>query len=613
MVCAAFNADFDGDQMAVHLPLTEEAQFEAGTVMVSSGNLLKPANGEPIIIPTQDIVLGIYYLTKLGHQEKVIRVLGGIDEARFAYESDFIKINTPIKVPDPKSKAKEIITTSYGRLIFNQALLDDFEFFNDCFTKKKLSQLIAMIIDKYGFKSAVDHLDRIRALGFKYATHSGFTWSMSDLVIPSEKKGIFERAEKEEAMIKEQYLNGLLTNSERRAKVIGIWSRVRSEIEKIVPKSLDPNGSVYSIIDSGARGSWSQPIQMTGMKGLVQDPKGETIELPVKASLKEGVTVLEYFISTHGARKGSTDTALKTASAGYLTRRLVDVSQDVILREKDCKTREGVEILRKDGEIYGYNFGQRIFSRFPLDDIKAGNKILARAGEIIDRKSAAAINDSKLESIKIRSPLTCKTLYGVCSVCYGYDLGYNQPIKIGEAVGIIAAQSIGEPGTQLTMRTFHQGGVAGLDITHGLPRVEEIFEVRPPKGKAVLSEIDGVVEEISDKTLFMVVKIKPFSSKAKKEKAVEYSIPKSLNIIVKTGEKTLKGAALCEGHIDLKELMHFRGVRETERYIINEIQKIYVPEGATINDKHIEVIVRQMFSKIVIKESGDTNFVIGEV
>ncbi|MBI2591707.1 MAG: DNA-directed RNA polymerase subunit beta' [Candidatus Brennerbacteria bacterium] len=612
MVCAAFNADFDGDQMAVHLPLTEEAQLEAGTNMVSSGNLLKPANGEPIIIPTQDIVLGTYYLTKFGRPEKEPRILGGIKEAMFAYETGIIKINTPIKVPNPKLTG-EIIITSYGRLIFNEALPADFEFSNDCFTKKKLSQMVAMMIDRYGFKTTVDHLDKIRALGFKYATQSGFTWSMADLVIPKEKKEIFSRAEKDEALIKDQYNNGLLTNNERRAKIIGVWTRVRSEIEKVVPKSLDPEGSIYSIIDSGARGSWVQPIQMTGMKGLVQDPKGETIELPVKASLKEGVSVLEYFISTHGARKGSTDTALKTASAGYLTRRLVDISQDVILREKDCRTREGIEIARKDGESYGYHFGQRIFSRMPLEDVKVGNKILARAGEVIDRKIAAAINDSKIESIKVRSPLACKTLYGVCSVCYGYDLGYNQPINIGEAVGIVAAQSIGEPGTQLTMRTFHQGGVAGLDITHGLPRVEEVFEVRPPKGKAVLSEIDGMVEEIADKILFKTVKIKNSGPKAKKEKAVEYSIPRSLNILVKDGEKVFKGTPLCEGHIDLKELMSFKGARETERYIINEIQKIYVPEGATINDKHIEVIVRQMFSKIAIKEPGDTDFVVGEV
>lgn len=614
MVCAAFNADFDGDQMAVHLPLTNEAQAEARKVMLSSNNLLKPASGEPIVIPTQDIILGVYYLTKTKSvSEKADFSFGSIEEAHLAYEFGRIKVNTPIKIQNSKSKKNEVIETTYGRLIFNSVLPKDYEFINEAITKKKLAKLVGKMINVYGFDAVVGHLDRIKELGFSFATRSGITWSIWDLSTPEEKKEIFERAAKEEAMVKEQFEQGFLTNKERKAKIISIWNKVRSEIDKAVPKSLDPDGSIFSIIDSGSRGSWSQPTQMVGMKGLVQDPKGETIELPVKSSLKEGLGVLEYFISTHGARKGSTDTALKTSSAGYLTRRLIDVSQDVVIREEDCGTREGIEVSRSDGETYGYNFADRLFSRSALEDVKAGKKILAKAGEIIDRQTADVISQSKIDLVKLRSPITCKTLYGVCARCYGYDLGTNKPIGIGEAVGVIAAQSIGEPGTQLTMRTFHTGGVAGVDITHGLPRIEEIFESRQPKGKAFLCEIDGVVGDIEEKGLVKAVRIKAPAVRGKKPKVVEYSIPITTNLLVKNGDKVSKGDMICEGHIDLKELFAYKGARETERYIVNEIQKIYVPEGATINDKHIEVIIRQMFSRVAIKESGDTDFVVGDI
>ncbi|MEK9186379.1 MAG: DNA-directed RNA polymerase subunit beta', partial [Patescibacteria group bacterium] len=387
-----------------------------------------------------------------------------------------------------------------------------------------------------------------------------------------------------------------------------------SEIEKLVPATLKPDNSVYQIIDSGARGSWSQPVQMAAMKGLVINPKGEVIELPIRSSYKEGLSVLEYFISTHGARKGSTDTALKTASAGYLTRRLVDVSQDLIIREENCGTKEGMDLHREDGVALGSTFALRLFSRVPVEDVKFDGKTVAKAGEYINKETAEILDKSELDMIKIRSPIACKTLYGICAYCYGYDLGSNKPIRLGEAVGVVAAQSIGEPGTQLTMRTFHVGGVAGSDITHGLPRVEEIFEVRPPKGKAILAEEDGEIKDIEEQGLIKIIKVSTEGQTPSKDQELkEYSVSRTAQVFVKIGDQIKKGDQLSEGNLDLKELFRFRGVALVQRYIINEVQRIYLSEGATINNKHIEVIVRQMFARVRIKEAGDTDFVAGDV
>ena len=387
------------------------------------------------------------------------------------------------------------------------------------------------------------------------------------------------------------------------------------EVGRKVPLYLDHYGPVYSIIDSGARGGWSQPAQMAGMKGLVQNPRGETIELPVKASYKEGLNVLEFFINTHGARKGLIDTAFKTASAGYLTRSLVDVAQDLVIRENDCGTTEGIEIFRFDGEEFGYGFGQRLFSRTVAEDVKVGKKIIVKANGIITRKIAEVIEKSKIQSVKIRSPISCKTLYGICSKCYGLDLGRNEPVKLGEAVGIIAAQSIGEPGTQLTLRTFHTGGVAGVDITHGLPRVQELFEIRIPKGKAPLAEFDGVIEDIEERGTLKVIKLKVSAGnkKSKKSKVIEYAVPRTNIIFVKPKQIMEKGDQICEGSIDIRELFELKGREAVERYIINEVQKIYVSEGTNINDKHIEIIIKKMFSRVMIKEPGETDFIIGEI
>lgn len=610
MVCTAFNADFDGDQMAVHLPLTEEAQREASEIMLSSVNLLKPATGDPIMVPTQDIVLGCFSLTRNPSNPEVKRTFSSVNEAFLAYENGIVMLHDMIRVPHPK-KAKEWIETTVGRLRFNEHMPKDFDFVNRQLDKKELSKVVGAIIATYGAERSGEYLDNIKRIGFAAATDSGISWGMDDMTVPTEKKELLKEAEAQEAVIWEQYNNGLLTESERKSRIISIWDKVKSKLAKLLPQVLGVTNPIFAIISSGARGSWSQPTQMMGMKGLVANPKGETMELPVKSSLKEGFSVLEYFISTHGARKGTTDTALKTASAGYLTRRLVDVSQDLVIREEDCRSKEGIEMRRKDGADFGHSFAARLFSRTALADVKAGNKVLVRAGEVIDRATAEAIEaTTTVESVWVRSPITCKTLYGLCSACYGFNLGNNRLVEKGEAVGIVAAQSIGEPGTQLTMRTFHIGGVAGADITHGLPRVEELFEARPPKGKAFMSEIDGVVESIEEKGLIRVVRIR---GTEKKDGIVEYPIPRTSEIYFKVNDMVKKGDQLSEGHLDIKELLALRGKEEVQRYIVGEVQRIYVSEGASINNKHIEIIVRQMFSRVKIKEAGDTEFVPGDI
>ncbi|MDP3975040.1 MAG: DNA-directed RNA polymerase subunit beta' [Candidatus Jorgensenbacteria bacterium] len=616
LVCVAFNADFDGDQMAVHLPLTLEAQYEAAELMNAGRNLLKPANGDPIVSPTQDIVLGLYVLTReipgaLGEG----RLCTDEREAALAHEEGVIALNAKITV----RHRGERMTTTYGRLVFNGIFPEDFGFVNEHMNKKTLSKLVARLIDQYGIENSQEYLDRIKDLGFYYATRSAVTWGMADTVTPIEKQSFFKDAEKQIETIESQWSDGFLTTEERRDKIIEVWTEVRNKVAKLMPKALSPENPIYTIIDSGSRGSWSQPTQMMGMKGLVQDPKGEIIELPVKSSYKEGLTVLEYFISTHGARKGTTDTALKTASAGYLTRRLVDVAQDLVIQEEDCKSGEGVTVVRKEGDEYGFSFADRLYARTALEDIRVNRKLVVRSSEVITREAASAIQASELAEIKVRSPIACKTLLGVCATCYGLDLSKNKPVGTGEAVGIIAAQSIGEPGTQLTMRTFHVGGVAGVDITHGLPRVEEIFEARPPKGKVPLVKSEGIVEAIEEKGLLRVIKVKPtMEKKTRKGKRAksphdEYLVSANVTLFVKVGDKVTKGFAVAEGPLDLREILAYRGFEALVHYVVNEIQRIYVPEGAYINDKHIELIVRQMLSRVVVKDPGETDFMPGDV
>ncbi len=610
LVCTAFNADFDGDQMAVHLPLSDEAQKEASEMMLSSRNLLRPATGEPIVLPTKDIILGCYYLTKvLKNAKGTGKVFATNEEALFSYEAGYTAINALIRVGPPKGG----VDTSVGRIIFNSVLPEGFEFINETTNKKIFLKIVFKIFKDLGPEQAANYVDAIKNIGFEYASKSGITWAMSDLVTPIEKFEVIAKADEEVMKIRKQYEEGFLTDAERKTRVIKLWVDVKEKVAKLVPKAMSEENPIFSIIDSGARGTWSQPVQMMGMKGLVQNPKNEPIELPIKSSLKEGLSVLEYFISTHGARKGTTDTALKTASAGYLTRRLIDVCQDIVIREEDCKTKEGIVINRNDGSEVGqvFGYGNQLFSRTALEDVKIDGKVIVKAGEIIDREKTDIIAKSSVESVKIRSPITCKTLYGVCSKCYGYDLGHNEPAKLGLAVGIIAAQSIGEPGTQLTMRTFHTGGVAGADITHGLPRVEEVFECRPPKGRAYIVVEDGVIEQIEERGLIKEIKIK--SAEKKKNNIVEYQIPRTSTLLVKVKDIVKKGDQLCEGNLDLKELFEFKGSEEVEKYIINEVQKIYFSEGAPINNKHIEIMVKQMFSRVLIKESGSSEFVPGDI
>jgi len=634
MVCRAFNADFDGDQMAVHLPLSEMAQKEARERMLVSLNLLKPATGRPIVTLYQDIVLGCYWLTRIIEGAKGEgKIFANPEEAILAYEFEDIDLRAKIQIrPIRPIRPIGLMGTSVGRILFNQALPDGFPFQNEQIRVRDLEKIVAEIIDpvrnfkekqkshskkdeisngveKYSSQVVEETLDKIKELGFEYATLAGISWGMDDLIIPAEKKRILETAEKEIEKIGEHFKKGFLSKEEKQAKVISIWSRAKSEVEAQIPKTLPKDGPVFQIVDAGAKGSWSQPVQMTGMKGLVINPLGQIIELPVKSSYKEGFDVLEYFISTHGARKGTADTALRTSTAGYLTRRLVDVAHEVVISQEDCRAQQGIEVFRSDADEIGQNFLEKIVGRISFEDIRA----VLKKGEIIDWKKGEKIIKKQIEKVKVRSPLSFQSLRGVCQKCYGWDLGYNKLAGIGEAVGIVAAQAIGEPGTQLTLRTFHTGGVAGGgDITSGLPRVQEIFEARTPAGRAEIAGADGTVIEITpQKTLR--IKSKASQNSKPKTEILEYQIPLPSAILVKEGEKVKKGQPLCEGSLDLKELFKLTGLENSWRYIVKEIQKIYVSQGAQIHDKHLEVIIRQMFSRVKIKEPGDSNFTASEV
>jgi len=556
------------------------------------------------------VSLGCYYLTKIKDGEKGEgKTFLSTEEALLYYEFGEIGLHAKVKVKNPKLKAKEeFIETNVGRILFNESLPQEYPFQNVHIKVKDLERISRDIIRTYSAQATQEILDKIKELGFEYSTWSGVSWGIDDLVVPPEKPKIIEAAEKEVEKIEEHFKKGLLTREEKTVKVIEIWSRVKTEIEKLVPQTLPKEGSVFQIIDSGSRGSWGQPVQMTGMKGLVVNPAGQIIELPVKSSYKEGFDVLEYFISTHGARKGTADTALRTSTAGYLTRRLVDVAHEAITYEEDCKDDGGFILYRKDADEIGQSFAYKILGRVCMDNIPR----ICKKGEIIDWQMAEKIIAANIEKVRIRSPLTCKATRGICQKCYGWDLGSNKLVKLGEAVGIVAAQAIGEPGTQLTMRTFHTGGVAGGgDITSGLPRVQEIFEARVPGGRAEISEVEGKVLEITPEKVIRI-KSKPKDKKGKGE-VVEYKIAPKVSVWVEPGQEVKPGQQLCEGNLDLKELFKLTGKEETQRYVIKGIQKIYTSQGALINDKHVEIICRQMFSRVRVKEPGDSIFSIGEV
>ncbi len=617
MVCKAFNADFDGDQMAVHLPLSDLAQKEARERMLSTLNLLKPAKGTPVVTVYQDMVLGCYWMTKMMEGTKGEGSLfANANEAILVHGFGEVDLRAKIKVMNPKPSTQGMIETTVGRIIFNQVLPDDFAFQNQLIKVRDLERIAEDIIRNYDVKTTQETLDRIKELGFEYSTLSGISWGMDDLHVPVEKPGIIKEAEKEVEKTEDYFRKGLLSKEEKKNKIIEIWSRAKTTIENLVPKTLSADGSVFQMIDAGARGSWSQPVQMAGMKGLVVDPSGDIIELPVKNSYKEGLDVLEYFNSTHGARKGTVDTALRTSTAGYLTRRLVDVAHEVIVSEVDCGDDEGIEAFFKESEEIGQNFLYKIAGRVSLETIKSEKtkETIIKKGELIDWVIGRRLIEEGVVSVKIRSPLNCRCIKGVCQKCYGWDLGNNKLVRMGEAVGIIAAQSIGEPGTQLTMRTFHTGGVAGGgDITSGLPRVEEIFEARMPAGRAEMAPADGTIDEITPER---VIKIKIKTKDADKNKTaqiVEFEVPLNSAILVKKNDQVKKGQSLWEGSLELKELYKLAGKDAAQCYILKEVQRIYNSQGATIHDKHVEVIIRQMFSRVKVNDPGDSLFIPKEV
>ncbi|OGD68182.1 DNA-directed RNA polymerase subunit beta' [Candidatus Campbellbacteria bacterium RIFCSPLOWO2_02_FULL_35_11] len=626
LVCSAFNADFDGDQMAVHVPLSEESQLEAKEIMASDKNVLKPGNGRPVVsAKLLDIVLGCYWMTKIVEGKKGEgKFFQSPNAAITAYDMGVVDFRSKIKVMATENTkyAKfegSIFETSVGRLLFNSVLPSDYAFINEEMTKKSMSNLIDDLIDKYGVARIPAIMDKIKNFGFKYVTTAGITWGIDDIVVPEGKGPIIKDAQKKSANVWAQYDEGLLSEGERRRANIEIWHAAKGDIEKLIPDSLDPNGSVHDMWKSGARGSLGNLTQMVGMKGLIQNTLGETIEFPIISSSKEGLTPIEYFITTHGSRKGLADTALNTAKAGYLTRRLFDVAQDVVINTEDCGTKEAIVIKKAGSAGFDVALEKSIRGRFLAKDVKDANgNVLFKKDHLISRDDARAMESAGVEEVIVRSPMSCEAQRGICKKCYGIDLGSNELINLGEAVGTIAAQAIGEPGTQLTMRTFHSGGTAsvGGDITQGLPRVEEIFERRSPKIPATISKMNGTVIEIideRDKREIIILPDVEDKTAVKKDKKNNHEVPFKRIITVKVGDKVKKGDLLTDGSADISEMFKYAGKARTQDYIIDESTKIYELQGASISRKHIEVIIKQMFSRSKIKTKGDTNLNEGEV
>ncbi len=690
LVCAAFNADFDGDQMAVHLPLSEQAKWEAENIMASEKNLLKPATGTPVVTPQQDIALGCYYMTKYNDTDtgEVKKIFADITEAKYAYKTRKITLKERVKIrfsdmiKFPEG-TNSIIETSIGRIFFNEILPDKLPYYNETITKKHLSNIIQQLLEIYGQEETAVMLDSIKSLGFKYVTKSGYSLGKDQFPIIFQKPALLAEGTKRIEEVSEQYAEGLLTDAERHSKILEIWTEIKDRMLFHTKDILNKNDAVFAMIDSGARGSWAQLGQVIAMKGLVASPSGEIIELPVKGNFKEGFDVLEFFISSHGTRKGLSDTALRTANAGYLTRRLVDVAQDVIVKIEDCGDTTGEIFTKPESEQMGEKLSERIMGRFVLAEVKDDGKVFVKKGEVITPQMARILDKTAITEVHVRSVMQCKLPKGVCIKCYGYDLGYNRIVHTGVAAGIIAAQSIGEPGTQLTMRTFHLGGVAGGDITQGLPRVEELLEARMPKRKALLSEISGMVEiedadgkvitgptgrkifegrrgqkiikivgDKPEETVFTVgsadeVRVEDGATVKKDEVVIvrgttgeelaansdgivkrtkegliivhdgasvkEYIVPIGFKVWVKNGVLVGRGDQLTEGSIELNELYVLKGRDSVQRYILTEIQEIYAAQGQRLNDKHIEIIIKQMFSRVYIEESGDTDLLPGEV
>lgn len=609
LVCTPYNADFDGDQMAVHVPLSAGAQAEAKILMLSTQNLLLPAYGTPSAAPTQDMVLGIYYLTIDKKDAKGEgKFFSDGDEAIMAYHHDVIELQALVKI---KINGK-MIETTVGRVMFNNAIPKESNtpFLNDIYDKQGLVKFIADFHKKFGNNLTAVLLDEIKSLGFKIATKSGTTISVDDVVIPKEKFDILRAAEDEVDKIEKQHNRGLTTGDERDSRCKEVWMKATDDVSDAMIRNMDKLNPVFMMATSGARGNMAQVKQIAGMRGLMTDPSGRIIPLPIKSNLREGLTVIEYFISTHGARKGLADTALRTADSGYLTRRLVDVAQDVIIREEDCGTNEGINVEDvMDGSALVVPLGERITGRTSAVTIKSPEtkQIIVEAGEEIMEELADKVINAGIKSVIIRSVLTCKSRMGVCAKCYGRDLGIGKKVNIGSTVGIVAAQSIGEPGTQLTLRTFHTGGVASEDIIAGLPRVEEIFEARKPKGNAIITEIDGIVQFGEEKG-FRKVTIR----KSRKEE-VSYLVPFGARLKISEGNHVEAGTQISEGSLNPHEVLRIRGVESVQRYMVEEVQRVYRSQGVDINDKHIEVISRQMLRKVRIEESGDTELLMGSL
>ncbi|MEA3399331.1 MAG: DNA-directed RNA polymerase subunit beta' [Patescibacteria group bacterium] len=614
LVCPGFNADFDGDQMAVYLPLSEEAQKEAADFIVSSKNLLKPQDGEPIVNPKMDIVLGSFWMTKIVEGQKGEgMIFSSPNEAITAFDLKAITFRDKIKIlPSETTRygkfEGKLFETTVGRLLFNSVLPEDFPYINEEITSKRMSKLVNELIMQYGIDKTPRVLDKIKSFGYKYATYSGTTWGIDNVDTPEAKKEIVKKAKEAEEEIRNQFDEGLLSEEEKYQKVVEIWERTKKEVENVLPESLDKNGSTYDLVFSGARGNIGSLVQMAGMKGLIVNTSGQTLDFPVISSYLEGLSPLEYFITTHGSRKGLADTALNTAKAGYLTRRLVDVAQDVVITEEDCKTKKGKTVKAVDGV-----FAKYISGRVLLKDIKdnKGN-ILFKKGDLITKENAKELEDKGITEAFIRTPLNCETVHGLCQKCYGLDLGRNILIEVGQAVGIIAAQAIGEPGTQLTLRTFHAGGVATVDITTGLPRVEEIFERRLPKNSAIVATISGEVIEVNKTERFIKI-LGDSQNTTSKSNEEEYTIPVHRQSIVKAGDNIEKGDFITDGSANINEIVKYGGKEKAEEYIIKEINKVYDLQGASISRKHIEIIIRQMFSRRKVKDSGDTTFSSGEI
>lgn len=638
LVCTAFNADFDGDQMAVHLPLSVEAQAECRFLLLSPNNLLKPSDGGPVAVPSQDMVLGIYYLTQERPGVKGEgKYFKSVNEAILAYENGYITLQTRIHVLCSKTQPdgtvlEDIVDSTLGRFLFNEIIPQDLGFVDRSVPgnelklevdflvgKKQLKQILEKVINTHGATRTAEVLDKIKATGYKYSTRAAMTVSISDMTVPPQKPEMIQKAQDTVDLITKNFKRGLITEEERYKEVVETWKKTDDELTKALLTGLDKYNNIFMMADSGARGSDKQIKQLAGMRGLMADTTGHTIELPIKSNFREGLDVLEYFMSAHGARKGLSDTALRTADSGYLTRRLVDVSQDLIVRQVDCCEDKG-EIpgmwvkAFMDGREEIESLQERITGRFSCETIKnAKGEVIVKANHMITPKRAARVvkegvkeNGKPYDSVKIRTILTCKCHIGVCAKCYGANMATGEPVQVGESVGIIAAQSIGEPGTQLTMRTFHTGGVAGGDITQGLPRVEELFEARKPKGLAIITEIKGVatLKDTKKKREIIVTDNEDGNSKT-------YLIPYGSRIKVQDGQYLEAGDELTEGSVNPHDILKIKGVRAVQDYMIQEVQRVYRLQGVEINDKHIEVIVRQMLKKIRIEDNGDTEFLPG--